>query len=587
MRDSQVEKIEDKFTIEDLGSKLLDELAEGLYDPPEVVREYVQNAVDAHREVKNSTGSLPDRPILIEFGESNRSIIFHDWGVGMDEDEIKGVKAVGISSKPSSSASLTGYKGVGIWAGFNFFDRISLYSTKEGISKGYELEIRFSDIREMVSHETNIGEVLNENFDIYVHEEKGDVGFTRAELINARREFFLDPKQVKKSVINTCPCKIDSSFKYSNEVESWYESNGLQFFDISVAGETVTRSYPDIVHSPDTGEIKIGDTVVAKYWRCITTYTKAIDRSIDIGQKKLGFDIFKKGFVLGNNLYTSDRDDRFQKLSTQTYLRWQFGEIHIVSNDILPKVDRKDIDLSDEYSIEFVRNLRDKYSDFVSDARYISPYNKIIDKYKEVDQKISEIGNKDELREDDFDVAKEEAEKLNEHRKTFLDHKHESTNKKKVIATRDTKDKRRRLFTRIEDITGGEISRIDEEEYLEADEDTDDSSPAADSSDDDDQVADDGGDENKSSEGSEDEADSSTSEDSTVGNKTSREKSHASSSESSASDSSGSSDSSPNEALATETLLIVVEDVLREYLYDSEKTEDMIEEIRHRLSNMF
>jgi hypothetical protein len=173
------------------------------------------------------------------------------------------------------------------------------------------------------------------------------------------------------------------------------------------------------------------------------------------------------------------------------------------------------------------------------------------------------------------------------YRKTFLDHKHESTNKNKVIAIRDKKDKRRRLFTRIEDITGGKISRIDEDEYLEADEDTDDSSSAPDSSDDDDQVADDGGDENESSEGAKDEADSSTFEGSTVGNQTSGERSHASSSESSASDSNGSGDSSPNEALATETLLMVVEDVLREYLYDSEKTEDMIEEIRHRLSNMF
>jgi hypothetical protein len=41
--------LSDSFTIEDVGSTLLEHLAQGLYQPDEVIREYMQNAVDAHR----------------------------------------------------------------------------------------------------------------------------------------------------------------------------------------------------------------------------------------------------------------------------------------------------------------------------------------------------------------------------------------------------------------------------------------------------------------------------------------------------------------------------------------------------------
>ena len=42
-----LKKIDDKFKIEHVGSSLLNELAKGLYQPESVIREYIQNAIDA------------------------------------------------------------------------------------------------------------------------------------------------------------------------------------------------------------------------------------------------------------------------------------------------------------------------------------------------------------------------------------------------------------------------------------------------------------------------------------------------------------------------------------------------------------
>ena len=45
-------RLNDQFSIKDVGSTLLNHLAKGLYPADEVLREYVQNAIDAHRFVE-------------------------------------------------------------------------------------------------------------------------------------------------------------------------------------------------------------------------------------------------------------------------------------------------------------------------------------------------------------------------------------------------------------------------------------------------------------------------------------------------------------------------------------------------------
>ena len=48
----------DKFTIDNVGASLLIDLEQGLYRPPEIIRQYIQNAVDVHKhhcQIKRKT----------------------------------------------------------------------------------------------------------------------------------------------------------------------------------------------------------------------------------------------------------------------------------------------------------------------------------------------------------------------------------------------------------------------------------------------------------------------------------------------------------------------------------------------------
>ena len=77
------ESIPSKFTINDIGAYLMANLAQGLYTGPEIIREYVQNAVDSYVEF---TAQIPEEPSNeVRVDVRDRSIIIYDRGIGMGE----------------------------------------------------------------------------------------------------------------------------------------------------------------------------------------------------------------------------------------------------------------------------------------------------------------------------------------------------------------------------------------------------------------------------------------------------------------------------------------------------------------------
>src|SRR6266566_2598065 len=162
-------ELDDSFGIRDVGSTLLDHLAKGLYPADEVLREYIQNAIDAHRIWKYETGTEPEGPIQIEVRGDRLSVI--DYGIGMTESEVRRVKSIAVTSKVDADIALTGHKGVGIWAGLSYFETLILDTTRRGSNEGYRLTIHFKRIVDGISDRADIGEVMEGNYIIEAYEE--------------------------------------------------------------------------------------------------------------------------------------------------------------------------------------------------------------------------------------------------------------------------------------------------------------------------------------------------------------------------------------------------------------------------------
>src|SRR3954468_7372818 len=86
--------LDDELEWDDVGGRLLANIARGMYSAQGVLREYVQNAADAYKDL---TTPSDEHQIIITPGKNSLSI--QDFGVGMDDKGIREAKKIAVSNK--------------------------------------------------------------------------------------------------------------------------------------------------------------------------------------------------------------------------------------------------------------------------------------------------------------------------------------------------------------------------------------------------------------------------------------------------------------------------------------------------------
>lgn len=449
--DRHLGKVDDKFTIDDVGSHLLDELARGLYKPSEVIREYIQNAVDAHRLWKSDTGLEPETPIQVEIREDAISVM--DSGIGMDEIDIREVKSIAVSRKPQADIQLTGHKGVGIWAGLSFFESLTMYSTKRGIERAYELTVNFKDIVQAIDDETSVGKALNPNYWIDEYEANPQDHFTFVTLRSPVREgeWFLERENVQAAVRRICPCEVDPTFAFSDELLSWYDQISVEQFQVHIDGEPVYRSYPSSVENIKSGVITIDDEPVASYWHAINKKNRILKPHTE---QIAGMRVFVDGFAVGDaNPYSQKDEHGFGEIKIASYLNWHIGEVHLRHEEIRPDLPRRRFE-DTEVSRQFIRRLRAWYQQRADDARFVSERRNLQKKYAKYEARIEAL----DLSENTPVISSDSAEEIEVIYKDLLDEERIVKRKKgkrsatyKVKALREVRPPRKKLISMIKD----------------------------------------------------------------------------------------------------------------------------------------
>lgn len=448
-------QLEDEFGLEHVGSALLDELATGLYQPPEVLREYIQNAVDAHREWREEMGTESEDPIRIELRGDR--ITVSDSGIGMSESEIRMVKAIAVSPKGRKDFTLTGHKGVGIWAGMGWFDELELYTSKAGTDKGYLLKINFSGVKEAISDSVNIGEALNSNYSIFEYDDDRDAHYTDVNLINPKNSasIFQDEHEISSFVREVVPCQIDPGFVFHDEVVGFYRDNEIDTFKIEVNSSPVYKRFPSSVEGYSVDAIRVNDDIVAKYWRCISKTSKRMD--ID-DKHSVGFRLIEKGFALGGGNPYSQKELQGQdpiKLSPN-YLDWYIGEVHIIHDELKPNLQRDALE-GTEFARQFVNQLRSWYVDTEFDARTKSEVRKLASINDQVESEIGRL-EKGEATSEEPEIVADLIDRLIKDLRDVEELRIKNRARKKVsykaAASRDaaTRRTRTRLLRRLEEL---------------------------------------------------------------------------------------------------------------------------------------
>ena len=126
----------------------------GMYSPQGVLREYIQNAADAYKDLET-----PSEEHRIIITPTKNSLSIQDFGVGMDDKGIREAKKIAVSTK-SDYEDRVGFRGIGIWAGLPACKRLLVDSTKEGEEFRYRLVFDFDGIMQHLDDNINIKDLV-------------------------------------------------------------------------------------------------------------------------------------------------------------------------------------------------------------------------------------------------------------------------------------------------------------------------------------------------------------------------------------------------------------------------------------------
>jgi len=322
---------------------VLEALSKGLYpDKRHVLREFVQNAFDALRDLRTVDQDSLIRPIEIRIDPP--CITIHDEGMGMDEHRMQQYRYLGYSEKDHRTR--VGFRGIGKFSGSAIAKRIIVTSTTKGSNTGRRVEIDAEGMFARLRKDRNplLENVLEEHSTIDVmQDESPDDHYTFVELhgILPDSESLFDSELVGSYLSSTVPVPYDPASPYSKRILKKLQAHVPDFFqsELKVNDQRISKRFPANIGSPQFipiyGTERENSPLMAFCW-----YAKH-EVGKQLPQKDLrGLTYRVKNFAVGDQ-YTTRRD----LWATTPHLAFHFfGEIHLCCSDLVPTSDRTDIE---------------------------------------------------------------------------------------------------------------------------------------------------------------------------------------------------------------------------------------------------
>ncbi|MCH8054579.1 MAG: ATP-binding protein [Deltaproteobacteria bacterium] len=351
-----------KFSLKDIGSKLIDQLSTDIYsDPGAILRELVKNAYDAYLdpELDDLDAKSVNRQILISRHRDIRGIghfLVADKGVGQTLEDLKGNVQISISRKSEELENATGFRGLGSWSVLGAGSKITITSSKKGTPYEVRLTIDVKRIYSILAPGTGLDEILNNPSCIYFEQRpcaSEDLGTTvdiecdgpprsiSGHELN-RLYTYTDPeeKTLRDLIVEFCPIPFAADGSVYEKIHEIYRRINYKPTSLYLDGKLLERRIPSMLSNVITEELYIGTQLSGIAWVAedpsrTGEIAKLIEKEThllngpSVQLLKLNVPIGKKGLF----------DDNVR----QFILNWYVGEVHIVSPDVKPSANGQDL----------------------------------------------------------------------------------------------------------------------------------------------------------------------------------------------------------------------------------------------------
>lgn len=429
-------------TQQEIGGELIAILSKGLYtNPLDCLREYAQNAVDA----KAGT-------ITIKI-TGNTAVILDD-GVGMGLAQLLEAKRFGLSSK--SISQHVGFRGIGIYSGFDLCRRLVITSTRAGEPEIYEMSFEFGAMKAQLDKErqstagderTSLVDLLSAHTRIARTEapEQAEEHYAYVELREIQPEHIerlSDRRRLRDYLLQNLPiafapgfvhgAKIDRHLRQSvpgyNPVIVKLQLSGSPEESVYKYGPTAVQmaehakavlaqpgkliSEPKLnlkLAEPSFREIqnKSGQSI-AFYWACLNQERMRLEPKEDNPQFE-GFIYKVKGFSIG------DRNKLRPMFPRPQLYPWFTGEVYVIDPNVVPNAERNDFEtsvakttLEVELLGDFQKHLKKLAETFQARAKAEEQINKYANQIAALEQDYSAVAGTQRVLQDS------DLERLNE-----------------------------------------------------------------------------------------------------------------------------------------------------------------------------
>lgn len=491
-----------------VGKFTLESLTTGMYsDPMTIFREYIQNSCDSidvavkERLLKGRICKSPDDnengKIHIIVNGQKREIILRDNGTGIQS--VKAWKVLGdIGKSEKIFEEQRGFRGIGRLGGMSYCDELifetSFYSEEEKtiikwnckelrelLLPGEYEEYDIIDVMELISSQSKEpAEKKKHYFEV--------------KLVNVSEKYpdLLDEEKVKSYISQTAPIPFNpQQLIFIREIKGKFEEFGYSMEEYSIFfnddPNRLTKPYKSLVVArKDKGKDKhhhiiTYDIVKPSSEKLENAFIGWIGRrhkyneTIQIKNREISGIRLRKGNIqIGSNEILKDH------FTEDRYNHYFIGEIHILSNKVIPNARRDNFEKAGDYPVilENIENITKNLSRIIRDNSNEKSYMKevenaeeLIDEAKkkskkgfssrieqdeifsEIDEtysKLKKISEKKNINSEVANKAKKNLKVINELENTIINRKNDNFILKKISSKYGRKE--RKIICRIFEI---------------------------------------------------------------------------------------------------------------------------------------
>lgn len=401
-----------------IGKHILSTLTIGMYqDPRMIYREYIQNSADQIDTL--SEDDLTDKlrqTIVIDIDEQGRRVEITDRATGIPQKDFR-TRLLNVADSRKDPSKNKGFRGIGRLAGLNYCKRLVFETSAQGETVVSRLEMDGSEMIRILhdSKDRSAASEVMEKISKVTYlpgKEKSYECWFKVILEDVRMDVgkgLLDVDSVKEFIAQIAPVPFSvMKFKSSKEVVDEARKAGVRVeeYTVRVNGVTITKLYKDDLY--DANGHRFG-TVGKPVYRLIEWQGKPLawgwfilpvhgislagstnpERKIRLrkGNIQIGFEDFL--------------DSYFPEARSNGYM---LGEIHLLSDNILPNGDRNALEVSEE-AAALQNRLKDVYfkdlwgaahkaNELKNAKKAMEDYEQLHGEYKKLAQEGIDVGHR-------------------------------------------------------------------------------------------------------------------------------------------------------------------------------------------------